>query len=873
MSRKVVRILACCGLILGAGIAAAQAGYELVYDELGRLVAVIDPAGETATYVYDAVGNVLSITRTTSSQVSVIEFTPNGGPIGTQVTIYGTAFGATPAQNTVKFNGVTASLVSASVTRIVAIVPAGATTGAISVTAPGGTATSSSSFTVGASTAPTINGFTPSVGVAGTAVTVTGTNFSTSIQNNKVVFNVASATVTTATATSLGCVAPGPTSGRISVTTPNGQVFSASDFFVPPSPYTAADVDATGRMIIGGSGGLSVPTVNHIGLMVFDGTAGQKISLAFTSTVTTCAALKIYNPLGSVLVSYTACGSSGFVDPMVLPETGTYTILMDPTASGVGGTTFTLYLVPPDPAGTITPGGAPVVVTTTVPGQNATLTFAGTAGQAISLVASADSYPNTVYLSILKPDGSTLVNPTGGTFIDKLILPATGTYTLKVDPFGNGTGSITLTLYDVPADAAAPIGQNGPAVQVSTTVPGQNAVLSFSGNVGDLVSVLLNSETYPGSVWLSILEPDGTPLTSQSPTTFIEPVTLPVAGTYGIFVDPSGVGTGSATLSLYAVPADFSGTITAGGAPATVTISTPGQNASLTFAGTQGQRISLRIANSTVSLAYYTLFNPDNSVLVGSTGFLSGSGFIDTVTLGATGTYRIFMDPYIGHTGTAELTLYDVPADTTGTITPGGGAVPVTLATPGQNAFLTFNGTAGNRISLQIANSTMSLFYVTILDPSGGTLVPSTGFIGSTGYLDTVTLPASGTYTMKVDPYNVNTGSANLTLNAVPADASGVATINGAAVPITITIPGQNGVVTFTGAASQQVTVRVTGNTMGIVTVKLLRPDSTVMTSTTSLSSSFNLATQTLPSAGVYTITIDPNSANVGSMNVAVTNP
>jgi len=43
------------------------------------------------------------------------------------------------------------------------------------------------------------------------------------------------------------------------------------------------------------------------------------------------------------------------------------------------------------------------------------------------------------------------------------------------------------------------------------------------------------------------------------------------------------------------------------------------------------------------------------------------------------------------------LTLYDVAADVTGSITPGGSAVTVTISVPGQNAGVTFSGTAGRR--------------------------------------------------------------------------------------------------------------------------------------------------------------------------------
>ena len=60
---------------------------------------------------------------------------------------------------------------------------------------------------------------------------------------------------------------------------------------------------------------------------------------------------------------------------------------------------------------------------------------------------------------------------------------------------------------------------------------------------------------------------------------------------------------------------------------------------------------------------------------------------------------------------------------------------------------------------------------------------------------------------------------------------------------------------------------------MGVTTVRLLKPDGTQLTSSTSSSASFNLSTQTLPTTGTYTIVVDPSAANTGSINVSVTNP
>src|SRR5205814_9537635 len=66
---------------------ATPVGY--VYDELGRLASVTDPTGNAAAYRYDAVGNLLSISRADASHVSISEFKPNSGPVGATAPMYG----------------------------------------------------------------------------------------------------------------------------------------------------------------------------------------------------------------------------------------------------------------------------------------------------------------------------------------------------------------------------------------------------------------------------------------------------------------------------------------------------------------------------------------------------------------------------------------------------------------------------------------------------------------------------------------------------------------------------------------------------------------------------------------------------------------
>jgi YD repeat-containing protein len=329
--------------------AAHAADFSYVYDDLGGLIAVIDPTGETSVQTYDAVGNLLSISRYSSALVSIIDFTPKSGPVGTSVTIYGTGFRSTASENTVTFNGVAAPIISATATQVVAEVPTGATTGPITVTTPTGAATSSTVFTVTTSEtagAPTITGFTPTIGTSGTAVTISGIHFEPTPANNKVIFNRTHATVSAATTMSIATsVSVGATSGRISVATPLGKAVSSADFFIPPSPYTDTDVAFTGRIAFGESKTVTISTANKIALLVFDGTAGQQVSaLLSNATIPGCwaARLALLKPDGSELAVTILCGSSTFLGSQTLPVTGTYTLVLDPYGAATGQATVTV---------------------------------------------------------------------------------------------------------------------------------------------------------------------------------------------------------------------------------------------------------------------------------------------------------------------------------------------------------------------------------------------------------------------------------------------------------------------------------------------------------------------------------------------------
>lgn len=655
--------------------------------------------------------------------------------------------------------------------------------------------------------------------------------------------------------------------------------------------------DITGTITPGGDPVTVTTTVpGQNALLSFNGTAGQRITLNIggVSIVGTNVDVAIKKPDGTNLATANFVGSGGaFINTQTLPVTGAYTILVNPSSSTTGSLTFTLNDVSADVTSTIVPGGPPVTVTTNDIGQNVQVTFDGTAEQRISLKISGVAMTGGngyVDVSIKKPDGTNLVtssfiNSSG--FIDTRILPVTGTYTILVDPQGTNTGSVTLTLYNVPPDITGSIAPGGSSVTVTTNTPGQNGQLSFIGLTNQRVLLKISGVAFTGGtsnfVSVAIKNPDGTSLAStnlSSSVGFIDTQTLPADGSYTIVIDPSNASTGSATLTLYAVADDLIGSITPGDPAVTVSTTSVGQNVKLMFEGTANQRVSLRITNvvltgGTSNRASVAIRKPDGST-VSSTTVDSSGGFIDTKILPVTGTYTLLVDPNDTATGAVTLTLYDVPADVSGSIVPGGSAVTVTTTTPGQNGQLTFDGVINQRISLDVTGVTVTnsgILSVTIRKSDGTSLASTVVSSGSTGYIDVKVLPVTGTYSVFVDPNSFNTATANLRLYDVPADAETSTTINASAVNIATTVPGQNAKVTFAATSGQQVTVRITNNAIGLMTVKLLKPDGTQQTSSLSSSASFNLSTQTLTATGTFTISIDPSSNRKGAMDVRVTSP
>lgn len=124
----------------------AQGTTSYVYDDNGRLRAVIAPTGEVAIYDYDPAGNFTAIRRLTANDLELFSFTPHQGVPGDLVTFTGVGFGA--GVSSVLFNGVAAQVLNVTPSTVVAEVPQGATTGPVVLTTPHGSLTTPVPFTI-----------------------------------------------------------------------------------------------------------------------------------------------------------------------------------------------------------------------------------------------------------------------------------------------------------------------------------------------------------------------------------------------------------------------------------------------------------------------------------------------------------------------------------------------------------------------------------------------------------------------------------------------------------------------------------------------------------------------------------------------------
>jgi len=133
----------------------------------------------TAVILWTLLASLCLTITSQAATPTIANLSPSFGTVGTTVIIYGTNFGATKGSSTVKFNGVTATVVTGgwSNTAITVTVPSTATTGLVKVTTTGGTGTSTADFNVLATKGSLVLGaFPPQAATCSMITDYNGTN-------------------------------------------------------------------------------------------------------------------------------------------------------------------------------------------------------------------------------------------------------------------------------------------------------------------------------------------------------------------------------------------------------------------------------------------------------------------------------------------------------------------------------------------------------------------------------------------------------------------------------------------------------------------------------------------------------------------------
>ena len=427
-----------------------------------------------------------------------------------------------------------------------------------------------------------------------------------------------------------------------------------------------------------------------------------------------------------------------------------YTLMVDPSLAQLGQVTLNVYAVPQDVTAALPASGAPVRVSTTAPGQNARFTFSAAAGSMNALNLGSVTIPDYSYVTVVAPDGNTIaansVSQAGSTFIELPPLPATGVYTVLVDPTVAYTGSVSASVFSIAPVVTAMPSAGTPSI-TGVTIPGQTAHRTFAGTAGQRVSVRITDVTMT-SAQVFLLDPVGTVVLSVTFGTygaFFDVQTLSMNGIYTIVVDPAGVYTGRATLTLIQVPADIGAVLATSGVPARVTTTVPGQNARLTFGGVAGRLFTLNLSNITIpDGTRVDVLGPAGDSLVATNVYPGALWYVDVSALPETGVYTVVVDPSLTGVGSMTLALY--PATGPSSAIAVGVPLTVTTGAPGQAALRTFSGVAGQRVSVRVTDVTYSAAAVDLLRPDGS-LLASSYVAGGGGFVDTATLDTTGTYT------------------------------------------------------------------------------------------------------------------------------
>ncbi|MEU4920842.1 RHS repeat-associated core domain-containing protein [Streptomyces parvus] len=827
---------------------------------------------------------------------SITGLTPASGTAGTEVVLAGGGFASTITNNVVRFGGGDVAHVTGRTdTALTVRVPPGAKNGPVEIETPDGVATSAASFqvrsaegVVESSEATTVTDETPPT----VSVTTPG-------NRAEVLFDAEAGDDFTFGFT-------GSTfnqSVRLSLIGPDGtQVGSSGSVSGAVSDWEVAEVPLAGRYALrlepgtGNIGAVTVtlshPVEGELALegpaaearvtrlgqdaqWTFDAARGESLSVGIDAAeMSESLTARLYGPDGTQLESgNVSAGSAASIDVDALPDSGRYRLYADlrTEATGVLTVTGSHYA----DAGTLETAGPDLVLPIERPGQNGVARFAAEAGQRMSLGVAASAFTSSYNsIDVAAPDGSRLerfsVSANGTTEWDSAPLPASGTYTITVDPGSAGTGTLRLTLSQ-PASAPQLTTVAAPT-RVEIARLGQDVQTSFVAEAGDDLSLAVASDTFTGYVHASVFDPSGATVVDRAYMSAggaaIGLSRLPASGAYRVVIDPYGGNTGSLDLTL---SADVSVALSLEGPSVPLLLARSGQRARGVFAATAGDDLTVGLTGNGLDVAaYVSVYAPSGAKVVNSSYVGAGSSAVIALPdAPESGDYTVLVENDRAGSGSMTLTL---SSDVRVVLSVDGGGVPVEVVRPGQRVRASFVAGAGDDVSLGLSeNGFASAVFVSVFAPSGAKVV-NRKYVSSSSAVSVALsdLPEAGDYTVMVESDAAETGSFLLTLSS---DVRVVLSVDGGGVPVEVVRPGQRVRASFVAGAGDDVSLGLSENGFAsAVYVSVFAPSGAKVVNRRYVGSgnAVSVALPDLPETGDYTVMVESDVAGTGSLTLGL---
>ena len=565
----------------------------------------------------------------------------------------------------------------------------------------------------------------------------------------------------------------------------NGQEFSDSDSFDEPNPlfrigsgdyvltvdgtndhvgdfgFRLSDV-STGIEVATGTpftGELTTPSETDI--YRFEATEGDVIYVDVVNTSDSFnTEFKIADDLGNVLAI-----SNGLRDleSFVVPETGSYTLLVEGWRANVDADTYEINLVvAPQRTSELTLGSL-IDEGFSALGQTDTYTFELT--DPTTVIFDSRTNSTGVNWTLTGPDGEIVTNQQFSRADSLSGAPAyalaAGSYSIQIDGVGEFVDSYSFVLLNA---AALPEVSIGGTIIGSFADPTETDAFGISLNEGQSVFFEVTAASDVNGGLFRLISPTGEIVATSNRLRDLEVTSLDQSGLYTLLIEGAIGNTGDDTYEIVVREQVIEVSDLAVGSIVNGAISTPAEQDIYNFSVTESGAFYFDSFTDTTQISW-SLTGPDGSI-ISNRSFRASDSIGQSrplINLGL-GDYTITVESVTNATGDYAFRLVSLSDDVT-PYTPGD---LIEGSYTNESSFFEFGAEAGDQLFFDVeAVDDVNSAAFRLFDQSGVVVFTSRGFRD----VDTITVQNTGDYVLAVEGAVSNEVPTNFALRVVEVDA------------------------------------------------------------------------------------------------------